>query len=107
MYSVADVTPRSVLGGEGESTKCQPRRGPCRRIIQNAGEASPTLAERLAVITIVEIDVMSDREVARTLMDATAEELMTVRPQSRGTRRVGGPARRLTNGTACPPALAV
>lgn len=38
------------------------------------GEPDPTLAERLAPMTIAEIDAMSDREVAE-LMGATAEEI--------------------------------
>ncbi len=38
------------------------------------GEPNPTLAERLAPMTIAEIDAMSDREVAE-LMGATAEEI--------------------------------
>jgi hypothetical protein len=43
---------------------------------RRAGEPEPTLAERLAGLSIAEIDAMTDREVAE-LMGATAEEIAT------------------------------
>jgi hypothetical protein len=41
-----------------------------------AGEPEPSLADRLAGLSVAEIDAMSDREVAE-LMGATAEEIAT------------------------------
>ena len=50
-----------------------------------ASDPGPALAERLARMSIAEIDAMSDREVAE-LMGATEEEIATERPPTRRGR---------------------